>query len=180
MKKFRLLFLLLTTLTIHPFIGFSQDADVRIETGLPSRSSFIARALLNEEGTMILVDISNMDEMAKKANFYLINLETFELVSSFKVKKWTYFHDAFFYKDNSIYLTYGIRIRSKYLIFDGNTGEMTGKVLAKKCPKGEGYYSEELEIDYQKISKDKGKIILEHCVISFDREESVIEISERK
>lgn len=177
MKKVYSLFLLF--LALHPIFSFSQDADVRIETGLPSHSSYMARGLLNEDGTMILIDISNTEEMAKKANFYLINLETFELVSSFKVKKWTYFHDAFFYKDNSIYLSYGIRIRVKYLIFDGNTGEMTGKVLAKKCPKGEGYNSKEQEIDYSKISKDKGKIILDHCTISFDREESVIEISER-
>jgi len=172
--------LVLLTIGIFVFIPgqnlFAQDLQGEIKTDLPSGSCILTSGLVNEDKTMLLIGFSDFLEAARKTHYYLINLETNELISHFNVNRWTYLMDAYFHEKKYLYISFGIKIRTKYMIYDIFTGERIGKILDSKSPKGAGYLSKGLEFRHSGLSKNGGKIILDDTIITYDSQTSTIQI----
>ena len=157
--------------------SFSQTLEAEIPTGLKPYRSMLYTGLINEDKNILMVNLMNFDEPARHANYYIINLETLELMCNIHVKRWTYLMDAYFYQNKYLYISYGMGyFETKYWIFDIFSGLLVDKVKGKESPKGDDYRSGKLEFKNATVKKNDGKIILENFIVSFENTTSTIQI----
>ncbi len=111
-----------------------------------SNISHLFSALLSEDSCKVLLEFSLKDGLHKHSHNYIIDLNSNSIQSEFQYHKWTYLHQSYFYNDSLLYLSYGRRLNTKYLIIHLDSGQVRGKVKDVSSPKGRGYKSEQLEI----------------------------------
>lgn len=169
MRQYILAILLLTT------TAYAQKI-VKIHIPEIDSTAYLYQVLLNDSKTYALLDINNPKEQARKAHFYLLDLKNHKLACKFSCRRWTYLHDAFFHENKYIYISFGIRLRTKYYIYDINTGERVGKKLAKNSPVGESYSAGVHVKNHSSLANNE--LVINDIIIKVDPEKKFIRITD--
>ena len=102
--------------------------------------------LFNKKRDLVILEISCASSLAKRAHYAVIDLNKMKLVCQFAMRKWSYFHESYFYEDSVLYLSFGKPLSTKYMVFDITNGRLKTKVKGKFSPYGINYYSKDLYI----------------------------------
>lgn len=168
MKEITLKIIVLTFGLIVENFSFCQQRELEIPLAQDMGGVYSSAVLINEANSLVLIDVEYTSELARKSHFYLIDLKKFTLLSQFHTKRWTYLHDAYFYNDSLLYISFGIRLRSKYYIYDIFSGERIAKQLAKKSPKGDAFRAKDNHIKFNHNLSEPNQLVFEKKSIYID------------
>jgi hypothetical protein len=124
------LILVLTTCIFHS--AFSQTTSSVEIPRLKEGTVRMSEAMLHPELNIGIFELNYTEGKVSHAYFVVIDYKRKELVTTFKVKSWTYLYSSWIQDDSLLYLSKGMYINRK-MIFNLKTGEKIQTKLKSRC-----------------------------------------------